>query len=321
MDDVEAAVELANAYSMQMIGKPQLEAHELRSDWASPNLNIQTDLHLVFAPDDTLVGYAGVWDRKPNVQIHAWGRVHPEYNGRGIGTYLAQWIERRAHRSITAAPSGTRVVLLQWKPSVDTIAGELLRRHHYRPVRYWFCMSIELDAPPPEPVFPNGITIRPFLHEKHLQDVILADRAAFKDHWGYVESPFEEDHKEWVHWIDNDPDHDPSLWFLAWDGDKIAGLSLCLPKVAEDPESAYVESLGVQRLWRRRGIAMALLHHSFGELYRRGKRRVCLDADAQNLTGATRLYEKAGIHVQRQSVTFEKELRRGVELRTQSVDD
>ena len=44
IDDVEAAVEFANACSMQLIGKPQLEAHELHNDWGSPNLNVKADL-------------------------------------------------------------------------------------------------------------------------------------------------------------------------------------------------------------------------------------------------------------------------------------
>ena len=46
---------------------------------------------------------------------------------------------------------------------------------------------------------------------------------------------------------------------------------------------------------------------------------MCLNADAQDLTGAIRLYEKAGMHVQRQYVTYEKELCPGEELSTQSV--
>ena len=136
-----------------------------------------------------------------------------------------------------------------------------------------------------------------------------------------MEHPFEEDYQEWVHWIDNDPDHDPSLWFLAVDGEEIAGVSLCRPRMAEDPEMGWVDSLGVRRPWRRRGLALALLHHSFGELYRRGRRKVGLGVDAQSLTGATRLYEKAGMQVDRQYAVYEKELRPGKDLSTQSVDD
>jgi len=75
----------------------------------------------------------------------------------------------------------------------------------------------------------------------------------------------------------------------------------------------------VRRPWRRKGLGLALLLHSFGEFYRRGRRRVGLGVDAQSLTGATRLYEKAGMRVARVYNTYEKELRPGVDLSTQSV--
>jgi ribosomal protein S18 acetylase RimI-like enzyme len=75
----------------------------------------------------------------------------------------------------------------------------------------------------------------------------------------------------------------------------------------------------VRRTWRKQGLGLALLLHTFGEFYRREKPRVGLGVDAQSLTGALRLYERAGMHSdpERQYVSYEKELRSGVELRTQ----
>jgi hypothetical protein len=64
-----------------------------------------------------------------------------------------------------------------------------------------------------------------------------------------------------------------------------------------------------------------MLHHTFGQFYQRGTRKVGLDVDAQSLTGATRLYEKAGMHVARREALYEKELRPGVELSTQSLKE
>jgi ribosomal protein S18 acetylase RimI-like enzyme len=64
---------------------------------------------------------------------------------------------------------------------------------------------------------------------------------------------------------------------------------------------------------------LALLRHSFNEFYRRGKRKVGLGVDTQNLTGAVRLYEKAGMHVDQVFETYEKELRPGTEISVQSL--
>jgi ribosomal protein S18 acetylase RimI-like enzyme len=91
-------------------------------------------------------------------------------------------------------------------------------------------------------------------------------------------------------------------------------------KTAEDPDMAWVNTLGVRRAWRNRGLGQALLLHSFGEFYRRGKRKAGLGVDATNLTGATRLYEKVGMRVYREFIQYEKVLRDGNELSTQEIE-
>jgi RimJ/RimL family protein N-acetyltransferase len=65
---------------------------------------------------------------------------------------------------------------------------------------------------------------------------------------------------------------------------------------------------------------MALLQHSFHAFSQRGLRKVGLGVDAQSLTGATRLYEKAGMRPDpaRQFSAYEKELRPGIDLRKMS---
>jgi ribosomal protein S18 acetylase RimI-like enzyme len=114
---------------------------------------------------------------------------------------------------------------------------------------------------------------------------------------------------------------DPTLWFLAMDGDEIAGVSLCRPKSNDDPEMGYVSNLSVRRPWRKRGIGLALLQHSFGEFYRRGKRKAGLGVDAENLTGALRLYENAGMHIHLAFDLFEKTVRSGREISVESLSE
>ncbi len=82
----------------------------------------------------------------------------------------------------------------------------------------------------------------------------------------------------------------------------------------------WVGSLSVRRPWRRKGLAAALLHHTFGEFYRRGQRRVGLSVDSSNLTGATRVYERAGMHTDQHRAVYAKVLRDGEEISTESLD-
>ena len=59
----------------------------------------------------------------------------------------------------------------------------------------------------------------------------------------------------------------------------------------------------------------ALLLHLLCELRRRGAARAGLGVDAENPTGATRLYESAGMYVEGEHVTFVKELERSSSAR------
>jgi mycothiol synthase len=106
-------------------------------------------------------------------------------------------------------------------------------------------------------------------------------------------------------------DFDPSLWFLAMDGDEIAGAALCHLR---PDNSAWVNTVAVRRPWRKRGLATALLQEAFGTFYQRKLHTAALGVDAESLTGATRVYERAGMHVTLRVATYQKILRPGVDL-------
>jgi mycothiol synthase len=115
---------------------------------------------------------------------------------------------------------------------------------------------------------------------------------------------------EWQRSRFGDPEFDPSLWKIAWDGDQVAGVSLNRHRMG----IGWIRTLGVRRPWRKRGLGEALLLYSFAEFYRRGRSTIGLGVDAQNPTGATRLYQKVGMTPASEFVTFEKELRPGREI-------
>ena len=62
---------------------------------------------------------------------------------------------------------------------------------------------------------------------------------------------------------------------------------------------------------RNKGLGLTLLNHSFAQFYEENVRTIRLSVDATNPTGATRLYERAGMHVATEYVIYEKELRPG----------
>ena len=323
-DDLEAAVALFNLCSRALLGTPLVDTDYLANEWSAPAFELDRDTRCAFTSEGQMVAYGEVWDTAPHIVLYSWGRVHPEHRSLGLGNHLVTWQEARARQALTMAPEGARVVLRQGLRDEAKDARDLLAAHGYEAVRHYLRMVIDIDAPPLSPAWPPNLggsrhlEVRTFNRDKDLPALIRADQDAFRDHWGFVLRPFEEELRDWGQRIDDDPHFDAELWFLAMDGDEIAGLCLCSNHVIEDPEMGWITTLGVRRPWRRRGLGLALLHHAFAELHRRGKQRVGLSVDAESLTGATRLYEKAGMHVDRVRHTYQKELRAGEDFTTQA---
>lgn len=322
LGDVETAVNLMNTFSRHYLGTDEAPLDVIRNEWVSPGFNPQTDIRLVFAPEGQAVGYAETWiTANPPVHPWVWWCVHPNYVGNGVGSYLLDWAETRARQAIERCPAGTRIAYRSGADATIEPARATMEAHGMRNIRHSFQMQIEMEAPPPEPVWPEGITLKVFdLEKDDAAAVYCADVDAFRDHFGFVESPFEEGFERFMHFMADEESYTPGLWFLAMDGERIAGICLNRKRSFEDPEVGWVSTLGVLRPWRKRGIGLALLQHSFGEFYRRGYRKVGLGVDGENLTGALKLYERAGMHVHRQFELYEKELRPGQEISVQALE-
>lgn len=321
LDDAEIVSDLFNAASLAEAGEKEMAPADMRQDWQTPGFNLSEVARIVLTPEGQAVGYAELWDvPAPHVRRFAFGRVHPEHTGRGIGTAINQWIEGLARTRLHTAPDGAQVALGA-SVLVQNEAGQaLFRSLGFRPVRHFWRMVIELDGEPETPEWPEGYRVRTMQAGEERAFFALLDDA-FKDHWGHVDQPFEQAFERWLHFIRGNERCDPELFFVVEDGaGERAAAAYCLTDLPEDPAMGWVSMLGVGRDYRRNGIGLALLQHTFGAFYRRGQKRVGLGVDAESLTGATRLYERAGMHVAQERVTFEKILREGVDLSTRAVD-
>ena len=322
MQDADQATSLFNACSMEQLGEAPHDAEEQRVEWRTPKFDLERDTRAILGPDEELVGYAEVWNlEEPYVSAYGWGRVHPDHRGRGIGSALLVWEEERARQALELAPEDARVTLNSGALVKDQLSRALLEEYGFQQIRFFQRRVVEMNGSPAEPVWPDGIRVRTFDPERDLEAAVRSVREAFSDHWGHVDSPFEEELEFWRHWVEEEKDFDPRLWFLAEADGDIVATCLCWPKRHEDPDLGWINVLGVERPWRRRGLALALLLHAFGAFHERGKRKVGLGVDATSLTGANRLYEKAGMQVVRESVAYEKELRPGRDLARRTLDE
>lgn len=321
--DAKAVTELVNSISQQISGVNEFSTTEVESFWRTPGVDMHEDVRLLISPQGEMVGYAESLTIA-TIPVHPFIfiRVFPEIaEGEGPAR-LFDWAVERATRVLQILPLDLRVSIATYTLQGFEPLRKLFESRGFALTRHSFEMQIELRNAPKPVIWPEGITLRAFEPDAHMPEVYRAYDEAFSDHFGHLVQPFEQGLARFRHLLTEDGDgYDPSLWFVAMDEDEIAGVSLCRPNSQFAEPSGWVSILAVRRPWRKLGLGMALLQHSFAKFYKRGWRKAGLDVDASNLTGALKLYERAGMHVARRFDRFEKELRPGRELMTTEISE
>jgi mycothiol synthase len=286
-EDLPRAAAVFAAEEEAVRGRVSMGADEMRDWWRL----FELEESWLVEDDDEPVAVAALMARGDD--FNAWVGVHPTYNGRGVATELLARMEQSVRdRGGGRLRTGMLVE--------NERARRLLEQLGFREVRRFYRMQIDFDEAPPAPNRVDGIRIATFRPED-ARVFHTALNEAFADDWGFVAMPFD----EWKRFRLESADADTSLWFLAWKDAEVAGVIRC---DAKKFGGGFVGALGVRRPWRGRGIGAALLLHAFGEYHRRGMTHVSLGVDAENESGATRLYERAGMRVVSEDVLFEKAL-------------
>ena len=63
---------------------------------------------------------------------------------------------------------------------------------------------------------------------------------------------------------------DETLWYIAMDGDEVAGFARWWACIDGDCTRGYLYNFFVRRPWRRRGLGTAILSHAVTDLHQRG---------------------------------------------------
>lgn len=279
---------------------------ELAREWKSEGFVLDTDAFVAASADGRVVGFEEFGNRYAHAALQGDGYVHPDFRGLGIGTALLRALEERARKEMELAEPDLRVYIINGMSAADKAAREIHESEGYKLIRHHWMMEASLNEAPKVIPFPTGVELRPFDKDLHDRLVFEAEEEAFRDHWEHVPGNF----NNWKLRKIEREDFDPALWHIAWDDDEIAGYA----QTRYRNNVGWIANLGVRRPWRKRGLGEALMLHSFHEFYQRGTMRISLGVDASNPTGATRLYEKVGMHVAVEDVLYEKELRPGREL-------
>jgi mycothiol synthase len=279
-DDLEQAAAVLMADDLDDAGQVVLDEGFLRAQWDRAGFDLARDAWVVTGDAGTVVGYGQVTREEPDI-VASWGVVVPEHRGRGLGSALLDRIEERAAHLRPGPPP------LRFRHTInagDRAAAAMLLARGLQPVRHFWHMQIELTGEVRPGPAPEGIVIRTLQSAQDLEAVHAVEEEAFADHWGHHPEPFE----RWAEEETQRPSYDPTLWLLARHGDEPAGALTA--SVLGD--RGWVDLLGVRARFRGRGIGAALLRRAFAAFAALDVRHVLLAVDAQNVTGATALYER-----------------------------
>jgi len=297
-DELGSIARVLAADDLDDAGEVVLDEGFLRSGWERPAFDPASDAWLAVDGAGTVVGYAQVAGEEPDV-VESWGVVHPGHRGRGLGTALLDRIEERAGRLLPDLPA------VRFRHAInagDRAAAAMLEARGLRFVRHFWHMQAELAGPLEPGPPPAGIAIAGIRSPGDLPDVHRVLEAAFADHWGHEARTY----ARWVGEEASGPGYDPGLWLVARRDGSVVGALTALTMGSR----GWVGFLGVAAPERGRGVATALLRHSFALFAARGFGRVILAVDADNETAAA-LYERAGMRVVKRWDLWERTSDRG----------
>lgn len=258
-----------------------------------------------------LVGYTRGWwwEEAGTGRLYGMlGFLLPAWRRQGIGRAMLLWMEARLREIATSHPHHQARFFQVGVSEHQTGTAILLERSGYQPVRYFYEMiRPDLEGIPHLPL-PAGLELRPALPE-HYPAIWNSVDETSQDEWGYMQ-PAAEDYQAWL----DDPHFQPDLWQIAWDvatGD-VAGHVLTFIDQAENEhfnrKRGYTEGIGVDRAWRRRGLARALIARSLQAQKAAGMTESALAADSDSISGVIRLYESCGFQAVRRDAIYRKPL-------------
>lgn len=285
LEDAAAVTAVMAAEELATIGHVAIEEADIVADWSRPSCNLEKGTIGVFE-GDRLLGYGDV-----SVVGHSDASVHPDQHGRGIGTWIALWMQQRAREL------GQEVIGLP--VPVGSPGERLMTELGYE--RRWTSWSL---------VLPEGKEI-PARDLPAGYSIVVAETPGDREAaWHVTEDAFlewskraKDSYADWATRVVDRPGFEPWMLRVVKDaaGDIVGAVSI---QVAEG--TGYVDKLAVRKDQRGRGLAQALLVDAFAATRAHGATRSELSTDSR--TGALDLYLKIGMEIDTHWVNMGKRL-------------
>lgn len=229
-------------------------------------------------------------ERKEDANLY----VHPAAD-RALYPPLAELLVQRAAERAAAAGRADHELLF-WSvndpPLEQAAAGVGAHK-----ARTFARMRRELDGTEGGLPLPVGVTIAgvDVEDEAQMREFHAVYVESFASHFGFEPNT----HDAWRAHLKAAKGTPYDQWLVARADGVVVGVMQAGDMAAEG--GGWVRNLGVLTAYRGRGVARALLDQAFAVFHARGFTWAGLGVDTQNETGAYRLYESVGMHVQYQA--------------------
>lgn len=306
--EFEALAQLLNKVSAADGKLTAQSDDELREWFESLHVELARDTLTAWA-DGTLIGAAYTLYVPSSVRLvrcFIEGGVDPQWRGLEVGRQLMTWAMSHAESllrgSNNSLPKFIRATILD----NNSTARGLVERFGMSAVRFDDELHISLAS---IAAIESVADIRMVGWDlARNEEARLVKNSAFEDHWG--SAPIDPDN-----WAQQTTGFGSrlDLSFLALDErNEVVGLLLTHRYPADDAltvkKYALIDNIAVLRNHRGRGIASALITRALHAYKADSLDFANLGVDADNPTGAHRLYTKLGFKLLRRSVIYEREV-------------
>ncbi|MGB3404669.1 MAG: GNAT family N-acetyltransferase [Microcoleaceae cyanobacterium] len=284
-----------------------ITADNLRQSYNSPGFNPNLDLRLWENNQGQLIAIAAVHRSistdKPESFLGF--RVHPKFRDKNLERDIIAWGLKRVRESF---PQQKQIKLRADCRSHQQEKINLLKDFGFISDRYFFQMQRDLNQPLPQPQLPDGFVVRSVNPQQDAEAWIEMFNQTFIDHWNHHDLTLE----QYQHHIKS-PSYDPDLdlVLIAKDG-TFAGF--CEGQIyhydnqRNGRNEGWINILGTRRGFRKLGLGRAMLLTGMHRLKAKGMEIALLGVDAQNPSGALKLYESVGFEKSHTSIDYLKVL-------------
>ncbi len=272
---------------------------ELQSMITNPITDPQRDVRIWKNDAGNMIGFAHMQLLANDNVLDGilWFRAHPDARDGDLADRIIDWGVERLREA--KRERGAEGQLFSGARSDDDWRIEALRRRGFAPARYMLRMDRTLDDAIPPPQLPAEHTLRHMAGAAEVADWVEMFNQSFIDHWNH--HPLTVERR--LH-IMSEPSYRPDLDLIAVAPDgAFTAFCACQLVPADQSDRGEPEGwllvLGTRRGYRSIGLGSAMLLAALHRLQANGATIAKLIVDAENPTGAKRIYERVGFSVAR----------------------